>query len=513
VALLAVVNRVLFVRKANETETGKALLNLFVKLSRKSRAFFWNIPPEEQEFYTNEVCKGALREKNKQALYQMMLEAFDSRWFNILWFIKNEGTKVVKFSPEYFQFIESIVDCLHPVFPEARVVSPMDRRGNLYCRRFIGPIENRFYNCRLPRFGTPSLDMKCFGKGLNTSDTFALIVRAGSHFADPAYFMMDASRADAHLRTLLHKAKFDLFDMMLDPFGRQLMSRVKKFYYRPKFVRQRGIKFKAGAMLCSGVMDTALANNVCFWICHSLFRMALTNYEHVGDMVREVIPDFPLVPLAPHEFVVLYNGDDCVPIVERGHVEIIQTWVKPFYSLLGVDMKVDGVAYGLEHVEWCQQRPVIFRQHKGCAEGKMVRDPSKIVSTVLSSVKNARLTPIDLKYRLGTIGVCELILNLGIPILQSFSLALIRNGAVGKLLHHDTSGSFYRAVIEMKKFGMSELRVMRPAVISHHARQSFETAYGFTLQQQIYWENYFDNYVLPEDSRHVYFDVTKGFWF
>jgi hypothetical protein len=500
-------DRVTHVRPVYIGEQGKALINRFVRMFKFSGHYNYMAPLEAVEYYANEVCKGAHRAKNLEALSQMS-DGPSRRWYTIRGFGKNEGTKVNKFRADYWTFMQRLLGFATPAtFASMRFIAAMDRRGNLDFRRVIGGIETRFLKSRGFELSTPG-HQRVFMKGLNTTDRAIALRLAWERFLAPVAYMLDASRFDATVRKELHKAKFHMYMHMLSKEGRAHLARIIPYYLHPKYAATNGIKLKVEGMLMSGVMDTSLTANMVMWMLHSLFRLACLNLHGVGDIVREAIPTFPTVALGEYDWTVLLDGDDCVVLSEGALVTTLTPLINPFYALFGIDMRVEGVVHRFEDIEFCQSKPVEFI----CGKYKMVRDYRKVVSSVMCSGKWTKLNSYDLKYRLATIGVCETILNLGIPVLQSFALACVRNGDVKKMLKHDVSGSYFRAVIEMRKFGMTELRVMRPAPITHDARESFERAFGMDVQTQKYWEDRFDKWVLP--SRHVdmQWDLLRGFW-
>jgi len=505
--------RVVYQRPAVMQAGGRVMLSLFYACAKASRVFFFGLSLEDMRFYVEEVCRGALREKNRRAMKGSNDGRPSRKSLKISGFGKAEGTKVTKFSPDYEltrMLLLMVGDAAPPTVPKGRFIAAMEREGNLHWARVVRPIENRFYD--MPGFAEslphPPISGRIFAKGLNTTQTASLLLECAGLYKDMTCLMLDASMADSTLRYDLHLTKFHFYSMMLDADARAFMWDMVPDYLHPKFNNMKGTSLKVDGFLMSGVMDTALANNMCFWFVHSCFRLALNGVGQFAEIARTYIPGFPTLELGQYDYLVILNGDDCLPFLEAHLVDLVVPWIKPFYALFGVDMRVDGVARTFESIDFCQSSPVEFRP----GQWKMVRKPEKVVGTTLCSMKWARLSPIDFNYRLGTIGVCELILNLGIPVLQSFSLMLIRNGSVKKLLQHDTSGSFYRAVMEMRKFGMRELRVMTPSPITDQARSSFERAFGVSPARQRELEILYDHYVLPTEVTRLSWDMTRGYW-
>jgi len=394
-----------------------------------------------------------------------------------------------------------------------RVIAALRRPGNLILRRFVGGLEPMFYKAPRNPFALPHPPGRSpFGKGLNATETAQLVADSWALYDQPIAFMLDASRADSVIRHELHCLKFDLYRHWLTPEARALLHRVQPLYLRPKFEESQGVRIEVGSYLMSGVQDTALTNNVVFWMIHSIFRLALQNEQGFGDVVREVLPDFPTIALGTYDWLVLVNGDDSMG--ELPVMTLIAPHIQPFFALFGIDMRIDGQSSTLAEVDWCQSRPILGARPNGEPMLRMVRNPRKVVCKTLSSHKWANLTQLDYKYRLATIGACELILNLGIPVLQEFALMLIRCGSTKKLLKHDNSGSFYRAQIEMRRYGLRELRVMSPAPVSAETRRAFHAAFGdaYTPERQIRLEQYLSTYVLPPFHRRhrLRWDLERG---
>lgn len=451
--------------------------------------------------------KGRLRAVNKRALQLLFSQKIQP-------FPKREATARSKFiSPEDASSGWHLVRKL----PDPRVILAMCRRGNLEWARIIPPVEKQFYylggggkpsSTPLAHRGNKRVSPFCKGlcsKAMATLlyDTWQAIKTAtGSVIAA----MVDQSRADAHQRDI-HLAKFYLYSKMLDHKARTKLVSMLKGYMRPKFTGFGGFKMTMDkGQLMSGVMDTALANNVNSWLMFSLFRKCITDPTLNDEFYAQTGMRLPLVDMHEHDFTVFYNGDDCVPMCSIPVWEVVSPFITPFFEMMGCIMKIDGVAKQFEHIDFCQTRPIEFGRGWSFGEGKMVRNVSKVIKTTLVNPRHTRLTDHDWGLRLWVVGMCEGILNLGVPILFAFAECLCRNGIEPRkmnetLLELHKQGYAYRALIELASkeaqqlygFKRSNMRRVTPAPITSIARLSFAEAFGISPEEQVRIETYLES--------------------
>lgn len=458
--------------------------------------------------------KGRLRAVNKRALHLLFSQKIQP-------FPKCEATARSKFVCEF--------DALRGWFlvrklPDPRVILAMCRRGNLEWARWIPLVEQGFY--QLGGGGIPSSTPLAhhankrtspFCKGLNSKAMATLMydtwiaIRAACGTVVAA--MVDQSRADAHQRDI-HLAKFYLYSKMLDRQARSKLASMIKGYMQPKFSGFGGFRMKMSkGQLMSGVMDTALANNVNSWLMFSLFRKCVTHPPTNDKFHSQTGMRLPLIEMHPYDFTVFYNGDDCVPMCSQLVWKVVSPHITPFFEKMGCVMKIDGVTDKFEHIDFCQTRPVEFGRGYSHREVKMVRNPAKVIKTTLVNPKHTRLTDHDWALRLWVIGMCEGILNLGVPVLFAFAECLCRNGLEPRkvnevLLELTKSGATYRALVELagmdaqKLYGINRnnMRRVTPSPITDVARQSFAEATGIQPAEQRSLEEYFSKAIIRRPS-------------
>lgn len=508
------VNRVLNQRPAMTPNAFSLLLKLAVDMIGQG-LFGDTVPEAPLDHYVVNVCKGRVRVLNKRALHL----ALDTK---ISPFLKFEATASTKFIP-WDQWMAGLYH-VHKL-PDPRVILAMNRRGNLEWARLIPMIEKAFYavggggvKTSTPLARESGRDVSPFCKGLNSKASAVRLMHTMSFIkrvcGSVTAVMVDQSRADAHQRDI-HLVKFYILSRMLDLPARHKLAELIPSYLQPKFTKFGGFKMSTTkGQLMSGVMDTALANNVNSWLMFSLFRLCIHDRDWnlmFNDQTGLTIPN---IPLHPRDFCVFYNGDDCVPLVSTPVWERIAPHVQPFFNVMGCVMKIEGATTRLEEVDFCQARPVAFNQGRSMNEVKFVRNVSKVIKAIFASPKYTQLDDQMFKERLWMLGMCENILNLGIPVLQEMAECLCRNGSPPRKIDEETlsyhkDGSIYRALIDGKAlFRMRDgLRKLNPQPITAIARHSFHRAFGIPPAQQLKYEQYFRNLVITRPADDVVYQV------
>jgi hypothetical protein len=481
----AINNRVVFIRECEMTEGGRELVDWLVDHLISLRGKVPHVSMDNENRSYEELWTGAQARLARQEYEDHKSAQPTSADMSVYVFAKVE-TAISDANGMLDGIYNHTAD-----FKAPRAIQAMRPYGNLWWCRVVRPIEDVFYYAfslldLLPRYSAYGI----FGKGKNSFETAKMLLDNWKAFRAPVALGMDASRADAHLGLDLHLAKFRIFEFMTDKEGSKFIRNWKKKYLFPTKVLMHGGKLRTRTVLCSGFMDTSLANNVCFYLLHTLYALALRNAHGVADAVKRIWPEFETAERS--NYTVLINGDDCVPIVEKCEYKVVEKQAKKFFSLFGVKMKVEEPAFILEEVQWCQHRPVEYREGKW----RMTRDPYRIFNHGFSSVEYSNLKEEKLRKRLWNVGVCEKICNISMPIGQSIANSMIRNGIAGT--SKKVPGVEYRARLDMPYFGGGEVRVLKDDLITTRARESYARAWGFTPQEQIDIEQWNDNLVLSE---------------
>jgi len=111
---------------------------------------------------------------------------------------------------------------------------------------------------------------------------------------------------------------------------------------------------------------------------------------------------------------------------------------------------------------------------------------------------------------MAAIALCEMSLNRGVPVLQAMSMSLWRNSSQSpNVLDSEKREALFSRVLNFNTWDSLVARGMQPQSISIETRLSFQKAFGITVQEQISWEQYLDQWTcgFGEPVR-----VCHGYW-
>lgn len=339
--------------------------------------------------------------------------------------------------------------------PDPRMIQFRDPKYCVEVSRFLKPIEEHLYRIKGVSRGVPQT--RNVVKGLNQVERAALIREKLGAFADPVIISLDASRFDKHVNTDLLKAEFSVYACS-NPSPE--FVRLLKAQLRNKCFSTRGIKYKTKGKRMSGDMNTALGNCIIMLIMLIAFMVWCSKWDCADD------------------------GDDVLVIIERKDLERFLRDVKPAFLEFGMNVKVESVSYELHSIEFCQSKII-----HAAGGFKFVRNPHKVLSCALSGVRYFG-DPAGRRNLLYSIGTCELVLNLGVPVLQAFALAIRRNAIRGKFNANLLGDTVARLSRELKTYRM-HINTIEPIEVTVDARGSFATAFGIDVDEQLRLEEAF----------------------
>jgi len=349
------------------------------------------------------------------------------------------------------------------VNPDPRAIQFRDAKYCVAVARFLKPCEHPLYQVRGDGRYFPA--SRFIGKGLSQVDRAKLLVKKMRNFSAPCVVSLDASRFDQHVsRELLQVEHSVYLGMCPDPEFRELLT----WQLNNQGVTSRGIRYHTRGKRMSGDMNTALGNCVLMTLMVSAF-MSGKKYDMLDD------------------------GDDCLLIIEEEELEWVEANAYSAFLDFGMEIKVENISTTIEGVEWCQSHPIQFTP----GEYKFVRHPRKVLSTAMGGVKYVDSDKARRKL-LNTIGMAEMVLNLGVPVLQSFAQAMMRNAnTLDAIELQECDPMYYRVVHELKHMDMKQLRRLNPQPINDTARESFTRAFGITAEEQMEMEQFFDRWNFP----------------
>jgi len=343
-----------------------------------------------------------------------------------------------------------------------RNISPRNPRYNVEVGKYLKPVEHRIYNDVARVFGE-----KVIFKGMNVFQQGSLMYRKWSRFQDPVAIGLDAKRFDQCVSQdalkFEHSIYLDYYDW--DETLKELLS----WQLTNKFIGgcDEGrvlVEEVIGRM--SGDMNTALGN------CVIMCAMIYCYMKSLG--------------YGPADYALCNNGDDVVLIFERNHLKKVTDGVDDYFISLGFRMEVEDPVYTLEHIEFCQMKPVHTSSipHEGW---RMVRDFLPALAKDRVSLKRLDTKEVFEKW-ISSVGECGLAITSGIPVVQNMYRSwIVSEKRIKDDMAQDTG--FFHLGRGVKNNGYVEP--------SDEARVSFYLAFGIAPDHQRELERIHDNYT-PE---------------
>jgi len=182
---------------------------------------------------------------------------------------------------------------------------------------------------------------------------------------------------------------------------------------------------------------------------------------------------------------VLADGDNALLFLPPGAVaRVVEALPRRALRACGLELTLESPVSVLEHVRFGQSAPVWV------GDGwTMVRDYRKVVSGATSSHRWLREPSFRREYLTG-VGLCELSLARGVPVLQAYCLHLLDTlNYRGRVRAHPFRDYFCMgATLDVDR---------EPLPIGSEVRNSFERAFGLSVEAQVLLETGF-NCPLPD---------------
>lgn len=346
--------------------------------------------------------------------------------------------------------------------PVPRVVSPRTPRYALELATYIKHLEKPIFAALDSLFGETTVM-----KGMNAVETAQHIQRKWKKFNNPVGIDLDADRFDQHHSIEALQYEHSVYLSALKPHLsnedytalRQLLTWQLQSKHYCRTTDGYTIKYKTKGVRCSGDMNTSLGN--CIIMC-SMIKRYFTVMKLNASLVN--------------------NGDDCVIICEHQDADLILKTFRNFILTFGFSMKVGKPVDILELVDFCQCRPIFNGSHY-----VMVRNITNSIckDSIMLSPTTSKLSINQWRH---TVAVGGLALTDGIPIMVEFY----------KMMNRDAESLTVNwNLANLKDTGFSQMCKNlhygnKP--ITSEARQSLFLAYGFTVEQQLYYESEFKKY-------------------
>jgi hypothetical protein len=338
--------------------------------------------------------------------------------------------------------------------PAPRVIQPRSTRFNVELGRYLRHAEKYLFKALDSLFGGRTVF-----KGINADEQGIEMKNIWDQFRDPVAIGMDASRFDQHVskEALLfeHKVWCDMFPHAQ---RKQLRTLLNQQLVNRGLARcpDGEIRYTVEGCRMSGDMNTSSGN--CLIMCSSVYEWCR----------KQGIAKFRLAN----------NGDDCVVFMERSDEKRFLRGCKEYYTSLGFTMKIEEPVYTLEHVEFCQARPVLVS-----GEYRMVRNLHQSISKDLHCLHDIAVSK-HAEAWISAVGMGGQSSCSGVPVLQTFYHQFPHS-------EHKLSGQLREKFLESQGFKYNLNRSCEMTQVEADSRYSFWLAFGLTPDEQIALENGF----------------------
>lgn len=334
--------------------------------------------------------------------------------------------------------------------PDPRMIQSRSPRYTMFVGRYMRPMFSQFKRIEDPT------KTRMIVKGMNMPDRAALFKEKWDRFKCPVAFSLDGSRFDAHL----HQSVLALADGVYHRLAASVeFSNALNMRRVTRGKTMNGVKFRCKGRRCSGDFDTGDGNSLL-----------------MADMIWSA-----MCMIGVHKWAAMADGDDAVLIVEKEFLSLVAREIGPVFLHFGQEVKLENIAYRMCDVRMCRARMY------ECEPGKwsLVRDWQRVLSHESSGFRHWD-QPTVMRSIMATVGLCDLALHRGIPVLQEHALAMMRIG--GDVYRPDLlecDESIHRFGRELGREPLVAAARYGPRPITQFARSSFERTFGLSASQQI----------------------------
>lgn len=355
--------------------------------------------------------------------------------------------------------------------PSPRGINPPSDKYLVEFGRYIKPVEKIIYGNVKNLFGYDVVV-----KGLNQSARGRLINESWMRYSDPVCIAMDASKFEQSVSSECIEFEARLYSEYYkgDKLFRYMINKQKSYTGRAR--SQDGyLKFKIADVRASGMNNTALGN--CVISAGFLYDIGLkTNIDFRGHV----------------------DGDDVIVIMERRDSARFVEFCRPYYQEACFRMKIEKEVDVIEHIDFCQSRPVFDGENY-----VMIRNVMASLCKDSVSKKPLDNDKIFRKWS-AAVGAGGISCTGGIPIQQSFYSCILRAAKGAKALVNDPAQRSARyKTMDMKRTITKILPETRCSYwlafgIEPDAQKSIESQFDHHEMVGIVDNRRFiENYVLP----------------
>lgn len=341
---------------------------------------------------------------------------------------------------------------------------------------YLKPIEEQVYQFKF-NHKLMMTHTRLIAKGLNQVERARVALVKWQSFIDPVALVLDMSRFDMHVNVELLKVEHLFYTLICNDarFKEILTLQLKNLCKGKVKYSEEALRYVVSGCRMSGDMNTALGN------CILMLLMTISYCLHLQIF-----------------FDLLDDGDDMILFTEKRNLTLVQSTATEYYLKFGMKLKVEGSFTQFPEINFCQSCPI----HTSMG-WKFVRNPIKILSTSLSGARFANTSSKYLKKITAGQGLCEAILNSGVPVLANYAAALLRNAGLTNIsdaIFDEKTGTYLSYLREKKMYDKLDLQHCLSQEITVEARDSFEIAFGISVSDQYEMEASLDAWTIDFEN-------------
>nr|CBA35009.1 RNA-dependent RNA polymerase, p82 [Beet black scorch virus] len=356
--------------------------------------------------------------------------------------------------------------------PAPRVIQPRSPRYNVEVGRFLRHAEEHLFDAINRVYGGRTVF-----KGLNADQAGMEMQAMWQEFDNPVGIGMDASRFDQHVSKEALEFEHKIWLSMYHGSDRKTLAKLLGMQ-----IHNRGlarcpdgeIRYTVEGCRMSGDINTSSGN--CYIMCATVHNYCSR--------------------LGVKRFRLANNGDDCMLVVEAKDEARVRQGLIEYYRELGFTMKVEPTVYELEHLEFCQTRPVLVD-----GAYRMVRNLHQGMSKDLHSLHDLGSRKAAEAW-VSAVGSGGRVMNDGVPVLKSFFMQFPLSAAP------KTKSDMSIALQEDWKYKFNRTGCFRNLAPTPQSRYSFWRAFGVLPDEQIALENGFSRLSFDKLDQDIQEEVS-----
>lgn len=339
----------------------------------------------------------------------------------------------------FIKFEKTSIEKVEEMKP-ARLIQHRSFEYLYLLKKYCGPLIAEFKQSEVVVNASGQRMREIFAAGKTVEEMAHMIDTLHSRHKDCIVLCLDHSKWDGHVSIDL-KLMMKRFWYRVSK-GNKMLRRLLALQEHNRAKTKGGISYEYEGTVSSGEFITSNDNSI------MNFAMLQTVFPEASILVNG---DDSLIFMSAHDYYNKYANVN------------IPSMFEPF----GMETKLDKIAYSLIEIDFCQCSPI--RTNRGL---KMVRKPFRMAGRV--QYTQYKLSEKSRKSYLAGLGLCELAINKGVPVLQDLAIRIIQLGDYKKPL---------KIVKDEGNVFSNDAAKIEP--VSIEARQDFCDAFGISIQQQL----------------------------